>query len=133
MKIFLIVTGLILTVAVSMVLGVFLYLQYIMQHPVDSSDVSDSTTQSASVSREMPGDESTQPILSANIPLSSLPLSEGQLEAVRAANIDPDTFVITPQLQVCAAEKLGAERFAAIIDGDAPTFVESFSLLSCVK
>jgi hypothetical protein len=74
----------------------------------------------------------TVPVVTEPIPLSSLPLSDTQKELLRGAGVDPETFVITPEMIGCAEERLGAARFAEIVAGDAPGPTEVFSLLRCL-
>jgi hypothetical protein len=74
----------------------------------------------------------TTPVLSKPIPLSSLPLTNTQKELLRSAGIDPETFIITPEMITCAQDRLGAARFAEIVAGDAPGPTEVFSLLRCL-
>lgn len=72
------------------------------------------------------------PPLTQPIPLSSLPLSDTQKDLLRGAGIDPETFVITPEMVACAEDRLGTARFAEIVAGDAPGPTEVFSLLRCL-
>jgi hypothetical protein len=67
-----------------------------------------------------------------SVPLRDLPLSDEQRSVVGAVGIDVETFVITPEMQSCAAEKLGVERFAEILAGAAPGPLETASLLPCL-
>ena len=89
--------------------------------------------------------ETTEPVKEAtidtqneNVPengiaLSTLPLTEVQKKALRAANIDVDTFIITPPMLTCASEKVGAQRVDAFSTGEAPTLIEITKLLPCLS
>ncbi|MCA9365796.1 hypothetical protein KC723_02785 [Candidatus Kaiserbacteria bacterium] len=63
--------------------------------------------------------------------LKDLNLSDSQQDMVEKLGIDVDTFVITKEMIECAENKLGKERYQAILAGSAPTFFESLSLVAC--
>lgn len=67
------------------------------------------------------------------IPLRDLPLSDTQRSMIEVAGIDVETFVITADMIACAEEKLGSERFQAVIGGEAPSFLEGTRLLGCIR
>lgn len=67
-----------------------------------------------------------------SIPLRDLPINDSQQKVLETVGVEIDTFVITPAMQVCAAEKLGAERIAKIVSGDAPTALETARLVPCL-
>jgi FtsZ-interacting cell division protein ZipA len=50
-------------------------------------------------------------------------LNESQENTLEAIGVEPETLPteITPAMQVCFVEKLGAERAQEIADGDSPT------------
>lgn len=143
---FLVVALLLLLVALSMVVGAFLYVQFLLVRdtpttpegaveviqngvPVKESVESGGSTNSADITPSP-----TEPIVipDTSIPLSSLPLSDTQKSLLSAAGIDYETFIITPEMIVCAEGKLGTERFGAIVDGSSPSALETMSLLGCL-
>lgn len=67
------------------------------------------------------------------IALSSLKLSDAQEKILSAANIDVNTFTITPAMLMCAGEKIGAERVAALSQGESPTLIELTKLVPCLN
>lgn len=143
---FLIAALLLLLVALSMVVGAFLYVQFLL--------VADTPTATEGGVEVVPGDDPVEEAVSdpgvidgvesspaaatprvvrdSSIPLSSLPLSDTQKSLLGTAGIDYDTFIITPEMIVCAQEKLGAARFDAIVDGSSPSALETMSLLGCL-
>lgn len=68
-----------------------------------------------------------------DIPLASLALTAEQRALAENFGITVDSFVITGAMQVCAEETLGAERFAAVVAGEAPGFMEATRLLRCIS
>jgi hypothetical protein len=60
-------------------------------------------------------------------------LSVEQKAMLKSFGIDPDTFVLTPEMIVCAENKLGAVRMTEIQNGATPTFLEGASLISCYQ
>lgn len=155
MKTFIIRSLIALGAAVVITVAVFAYLQYQLLQPTVVSEPSDAPVGDQPVKETAPasqaetassvpesqptGEASTTPEASPTvsakdgIPLSSLPLSDSQQEALRNVNIDPETFIITPEMQACAQDAMGQERYNAMLDGAAPTFLESMSLLRCVQ
>jgi len=61
-------------------------------------------------------------------------LNEGQEEALQGIGVDPGKLPseITPQMEECFTEKLGAERVAEIQAGDSPSPLEFFKAQSCL-
>jgi hypothetical protein len=143
---FLIAALLLLLVALSMVVGAFLYVQFLL--------VADTPTTTEGGVEVVPGDDRVEEAASdpgpndtvepspalatpravrdSSIPLSSLPLSDTQKSLLAGAGIDYDTFIITPEMITCAEGKLGAERFDAIVGGSSPSALETMSLLGCL-
>jgi len=83
-------------------------------------------------SEREPMPSATVPILAEPLPLSALPLTDAQRSLLSSAGIDVATFMITPDMVVCAQSALGNERFAEIVAGDAPGVIEIYSLLRCL-
>ncbi len=71
--------------------------------------------------------QNTAPII---IQKSSLP--EAQQSVLTTFGFGEE-IVITPEMQVCAEVKLGANRLAEIVDGATPSFSEATSLVTCLK
>jgi DNA-binding IclR family transcriptional regulator len=68
----------------------------------------------------------------AGIPVSDLPLTDGQAEALGTLGIDAETFVITPEMIICAESRLSAERVDEIVAGATPTLFETARLSTCL-
>jgi len=62
-------------------------------------------------------------------------LSESQESSLENLGFDPSDFPseITPAMQVCFVEKLGAERAQEIKDGDSPTATDYLKAKSCLS
>ncbi len=62
-------------------------------------------------------------------------LSESQENSLENLGFDPSDFPseITPAMQVCFVEKLGAERAQEIKNGDSPTATDYFKAKSCLN
>lgn len=77
---------------------------------------------------------------SANVPIQSvapvsttaLPMTNEQRAAVESFGIDPDSVVITPDMENCFLEKLGAERVNEIKAGATPGLLEMMKASSCL-
>lgn len=143
---FLFAALLLLLVAISMVVGAFLYVQFLLVADTPASDealpiqsqeitggleesVQETATTDSASDGALVSDTSIPP---TSIALSSLPLSSTQKSLLSTAGIDYDTFIITPDMIVCAEEKLGRERFSAVVGGDSPSTLETMSLLGCL-
>ncbi len=64
--------------------------------------------------------------------IEPIPMSESQRQAVEDFGIDPDSIVITPAMEECFIEKLGADRVNEIIHGATPGPLEMFKASSCL-
>lgn len=149
MKRFLIITSSLMVLVLLLAVVAFVYVQIALA-PDGSADVDNATSTSVvtkpatipadrsvdidemSTDTDVAADEAPTSVLSEPIPLSSLPLSDTQKDLLRGAGIDPETFVITPEMVACAEDRLGATRFAEIVAGDTPGPTEVFSLLRCL-
>jgi hypothetical protein len=144
---FLVAGSLFLLVALSMVVGAFLYVQFLLVPKEESAVVEGVVEALPSVNaKSTPTDEgetlTTEPtaieepasdvVPTTSMPLSSLPLSDTQKSLLATAGIDYDTFIITSEMILCAKEKLGTDRFAAIVEGSSPSALETMSLLGCL-
>ncbi len=69
----------------------------------------------------------------SGIPLKDLSLEGAQKKALEVAGIDTETFVISKDMLICAEEKLGAQRVAEFIAGEAPGVIEIGKLLPCLN
>ena len=59
-------------------------------------------------------------------------LTDEQKDQFEKFGLNPDAFVITEEMMLCAEKKLGAGRVDEIIGGASPTPLESFSLVGCI-
>lgn len=124
MKKFLLISGGLLVIALLIVVSVFLYLSF--QIKVEQPALGNSsTTVSITEAGQVEADNET-------IPLRDLPISDSQQKVLETVGVDVDTFVITPAMQNCAVEKLGAKRMVELIAGAAPTALETAKLLPCI-
>ncbi len=124
MKLFLIITSSLLVTSLIVVVGVFWYIS----NGLSSSQIVPVATPGQS------GEESVESVVvPAGVPLRDLPLEDGHKSALEKVGVDVDTFVITPAMQVCAADKLGAERMDEIIAGATPGAIETTKLLPCIQ
>lgn len=62
-------------------------------------------------------------------------LTESQENSLEVIGVDPESFPteITPAMQVCFVEKLGAERAQEIADGDSPTAGDYIKAKTCLN
>ena len=120
MKLFLIITSSLLVTALIVTVCVFWYIS----GGIASSQMAPTATTDAGV--ETAG-------VVEGVPLRDLPLGDSQKSALEKVGVDVETFVITPVMQSCAAEKLGAERMDEIIAGSAPSTIETARLLPCIN
>lgn len=74
--------------------------------------------------QEVPDETDSNPALSAE-----------QETALRSSGVDPASLPseITPEMEVCFEEKLGAERYAEIKAGSEPTVTDFFKAQSCLS
>lgn len=77
------------------------------------------------------GDNSTVDIEVDSNPL----LNESQENTLEAIGVEPESLPteITPAMQVCFVEKLGAERAQEIADGDSPTPGDYLKAKACLS
>lgn len=71
-------------------------------------------------------------IPAAGVKLNTSAVSEDQKAAAEKVGIDLDEVTITPEMVSCAENKLGSERVVEIMNGASPTMLESISLLGCL-
>lgn len=136
MKKFLLISFCLLLIALLLVSAVFLYISMQLkqgQSQVESrlaNEPADQTT----VTAESVTDKNTVTSTPATsgIPLRDLQLSDSQRSVLDTMGIDVETFVITPEIQACAAAKLGDTRMSEIVAGGAPTVIETTKLISCL-
>lgn len=131
MKKFLIISGSFLVGAIIATILVFWYVSAQLSSVKPPSSVPSSDGNKATPSAEMVSEESA--VSREGIPLNSLPLSDGQKSTLETMGVDVETFVITPAMQLCAEEKLGAARMEEIINGAEPSFLEATKLISCTS
>lgn len=113
MKTFFIIIGIIVVIAL-ILFGVF----QVLNSP--DSDTQDDI----SITIEKEEQEDKNPLLNQS--------QENNLEAI---GIAPESLPseITPAMQVCFVEKLGAERAQEIADGDSPTAMDYIKAKSCLS
>lgn len=69
-----------------------------------------------------------------NVSGTSVPLNSAQEDALRTLGIDPATLpVITPVMEQCFYDTLGASRAGEIKAGAAPTPLDYFKARSCLQ
>ncbi len=124
MKKFLIISVSLLIGAIIATVATFLYV---------TKELPESSQESTSVTETEAVPAAPHETVEDGVPLRDLPLSDGQKSALDTVGIDVDTFVITPAMQACAADKLGAARMEEIIAGAAPSFFETTKLLPCLS
>lgn len=70
---------------------------------------------------------------SSTYALKDFALNEAQRNLLAAAGIDPETFIITEAMVICAKEKVGQQRFDEIIAGSSPSFLEMTRVVPCLS
>lgn len=134
MKRFLIITSILLLL--SLVVSTATYFWVISQLPpadskIDNESASELVATSSSVIDETK-QESLPVVPPDGVPLRNLPLGDTQKSVLEKVGVDVETFVITSEMQTCAAEKLGIVRMNEIIAGEAPSIIETTRLLPCL-
>lgn len=131
-KIYLAIVTTLLIVAI----GVGVYVWYMIQH-VPSGAVSEKVSTeikqvdentSAQAGTVTPQEESAEPII-----LKTSTLSETQQKMLTTLGYTQDNITITPAMIACAEDSVGKERLNEIIQGSAPSPLESVQLLPCFK
>jgi len=89
---------------------------------------------SGSVESSVPVGEGTSTGSSAEpITVDVSSLSESQQKVLKTLGFEASSYTITPQMRVCAEEKLGAARVAEIAGGASVGMFEAMTLAACVK
>lgn len=112
--------------------GMILYKMGWVDEPVKIIDIdginpptTEPTTKvSPSLSPDLPSD-----FIPAPVPI---PMTPAQREAVEDFGIDPDSIIISPQMEECFVEKLGQSRVDEIIGGVTPGAMDLFKASSCL-
>lgn len=142
MKKFIITSAILLALALLMVVAVFTWL--LLQAPSVPAVVSDieeagsalldTVTESATETERVTVDQVTAvPVVPAEgIPLRTLPLSDSQRSTIESFGIEVETFVITPSMVSCVESRVGSDRFAEIIAGAEPSFLEITRMATCL-
>jgi len=125
LKIFLIVTLLLLVLAAGTAGYVWWKLQRVMQiETLDTPATSQSLVPvTTPVAKTVPAE---------GIKINTDAVSVEQKAAASKVGIDLDTVTITPQMVACAENKLGSDRVAEIMNGASPSVLESMTLLGCI-
>lgn len=63
----------------------------------------------------------------------NISLTPEQQQAAKSVGIDPESFTITDEMVDCAKAKLSESRMVEILNGDAPTVLETLTLLPCLR
>lgn len=121
-----------LSIALMLVIGVYLFLQYSFVAQTNDSSSGVQTQKNIQSSTEIP-DTSVPVDIEEDIPLKDLPISEQQLQTIESFGIDVDTFVITSAMITCAEEQLGAARVQEITAGASVDFIETIKLAPCLR
>ena len=127
MRFFKIALIILLTVLVIVLAGAayFFYKVYTLQKISNAP----TTTTTEQTTTPVTVDGKTVPATGFTMAVSSLP--EGQ-QAVAKSMGFTDQIVITPTAVVCAQQRIGEDRVAAISAGATPTLTESIALLGCI-
>ncbi len=128
MKKFLIITASLLVIALILVVAVFWYVSAQLKQGQAAYTAPAALTETG----EPEVGTEAAPAATGGIHLKDVPLSDAQQNTLETVGVDVDTFVITPAIQACAAEKLGQERMAEIAAGAAPTALETVKLVPCL-
>ncbi len=102
----------------------------VMIVPVNTDSGSSSTTDTTSTNDINPAPDA--PDTAAGTPAETLPLTPSQRQAAENFGIDPNSIVITPAMEACFIDKLGAERVNEIKNGAAPNAMDFFRAGSCL-
>ncbi|MBP6924193.1 MAG: hypothetical protein KBC62_02045 [Candidatus Pacebacteria bacterium] len=136
MRTFIIRSLLFFLTATAITVGVFLFVTVYMKSDgavketvIDSAD---EVTKGAQEKTEAVSEKIKEQIPDGGVPLSSLPLTESHKKALRAVDIDVETFVLTEAMITCAGGKIGDERIVEIIEGSAPSVFEITKLIPCL-
>ncbi|MBP6881450.1 MAG: hypothetical protein KBC35_02385 [Candidatus Pacebacteria bacterium] len=130
MKKFLIISSILLVITIVLVVIVFYYVSFQLKSGQNAADTADAPATTINEKTGTPATISTA--TPTPIPLRDLPINDSQQKVLETVGVEIDTFVITPAMQVCAAEKLGADRMANIVSGDTPTALETARLVPCL-
>ena len=134
MKKFIIRGTISLLLAIALVIGVFIFIQY--QFYLESKDKNVETGKSnldmeIEDTREPVTDEVNVETPIEGIPVSELPISDNQQKVLDTVGIDTESMVITPEMIECAKEELGEGRYNEVIGGAAPSPLEALALMKC--
>ena len=129
-KKFIIASAFVLLIALILAVGVFLFIQYELMRS-QTHEIMNEETASTTSEASAPTSASAN-IPAEGVPLRDLPLTDTQKSSLEKFNIDVDTFVVTPAMIQCAEKAVGSERYAEIMAGSAPSFMEGLSLANCI-
>ncbi len=85
-----------------------------------------STSQSSLSTKSAP--ETVKPIV-----VDTATLSDSQQKILKTFGYDKGTLTITPAMIACAEDAVGKERLGKILDGSAPSPLETIKILPCLK
>ncbi len=137
-KIFLVVVTVLLVVAV--MLGVYVWysvqkLSSETQGYKDAQEKSQETSNQGGAKIEeitiVP--DSEMPTNEEVIEIHTADLTESQQKTLQAFGLEGDSFLITEDMITCAKDAVGEERYEEILNGAAPSPLESMKLLPCMN
>lgn len=92
---------------------------------VTSSSAGESTSADSDVTTPQPSE------ISEPTTIDSSQMTDGQKALLRTMGLDPESITITPEMVACAEAEIGADRVAAIQNGDTPGPIEGAKMLAC--
>jgi hypothetical protein len=129
-KIYLVVVTVLLVVAI----GFGVYVWYALQKL--DGDIESAVGVESSLDAGAEGEKGKTPALQTvtePIVVDTASLTESQQGILKTFGYKGDTFTITEAMIVCAKDAVGEVRFTEILDGAAPSPLESVKLLPCMK
>lgn len=133
-RIYLVIIGLLLLVAIASSLYVWAKLQKLQTGTLPSTQSSvnvesgDSSTPTPKSPTSVSNTEVTEPIV-----VNPATLTDGQKKSLDLVGFDTEQdIIITPAMIDCGEKKLGKARLAEIVAGDTPSLIESAKLAGCI-
>jgi hypothetical protein len=132
LKIYLIIVSLLLAVAI----GLGIYIWYVLQTIQTEQGTTNPTftVETVEVADEEPITLTpgvTQVVEPITIDVTTL--NDTQRSMLESFGYSKESITITPAMMTCAKEAVGETRFTEIVNGRAPSPLESLSLLPCFK
>ncbi len=131
-KIYLVVVTLLLVIAIS--LGVYAWYKIqTFSGAVPTGVESTEVTSSGTVTKDGKGTSTGVTPAKEAIVIPTESLSSSQQKMLEAFGFDQKSFTITPAMITCAENAVGKDRLNEIVNGGAPSPLESMKLLPCFK